>query len=530
LELTKGHAKIVHLVGRHGKATVSMSGDASIERGRQTLDLKLDATGLELDGALRKALPRTARGKWDLLKPSGVADVAMTLKTSIGQPAATGTAIHGTDYHLTIRPRNVSTLYKHFPYPLTNVSGLVTVVPGRMTLKGVRGLAGRATVALDGEVVDTPAGERGSLVVHTAPVRIDERLLAAMPVGLVEMLRLQPGGTAKLDLKQLVIRRDAPPATQPTTRPAGAAATGTNIAWSWDGVITLRDAVMDLGFGGREITGKIEGAMGSEGPAEALYARAKIDLDRIVVNGRRLLNVTGALNKLARSPTLRVDDLSGRVDRDGRRVRSDEQRVAGFAEYRFAKSPRYGVRVSVSKVSLNEFLNAGVKDPAKRHDIRGMLTGTLQMVAAPGDRASRRATGKLHISDARIVRLPVMMGLLHVVYLSLPSDSAFHTADMEYTLRGDEMIFREIHLQGSAMSMLGAGRMNMKTKKLRLTFLTGPPHKLPRLVGLTEFLEGVSTGLMTVHVTGTLDKPKTRTEPLGRVDKALREIFNPEQK
>ncbi len=99
---------------------------------------------------------------------------------------------------------------------------------------------------------------------------------------------------------------------------------------------------------------------------------------------------------------------------------------------------------------------------------------------------------------------------------------------MDYYLRGGKLVFREIHLLGSALSMLGAGTMNVKTKRLRLTFLTGPPRQLPRLEALIELLEGNSTGLMTVRVTGTLDKPRTRTAPFRDVDKTMQEIFYPE--
>ena len=128
-----------------------------------------------------------------------------------------------------------------------------------------------------------------------------------------------------------------------------------------------------------------------------------------------------------------------------------------------------------------------------------------------------------------MMKLPVVLGFLNVFYLALPGESAFHTADVDYYLRGNKLVFREIHLQGAALSMLGAGTMHMKTRKLRLTFLTGPPAKLPRLKALSEFLEGLSGGLMTVRVTGTLEKPKTRTAPFRDVDTTMREIFRPDQ-
>ncbi len=541
LTLTRGKAVIHHLVGAHGRAKVSISGKTLLEAGRQVLDLELDATELSLDAELRRSLPAAARRWWELLDPAGVADVVLTLRTTLtppkprtaktrpSPPAGTSSRPAGRPaYHLLVRPRDMRILYRHFPYLLRKVTGTVEIVPGKMTLTGVKALAeGDAAVALDGEVLVAGGREHADLKVTTAPVAIDRRLLDALPGGLVGALRLVAGGTAELDLDELRVWRAAPAASRPAGRgapasaPARAAATrpARQLAWRSSGAITLRDAAMDLGFGGKRVTGTIRGRMGCAGPPETLQASAGVTLSDFVVGSRRLGKITAAVHKDARSPTLDISDLTGQTFGG---------LVAGFAKVRLVEPRRYVLSLSVENISLKQFLDAGRKDARRGYDVAGLLTGKLQMTAVPGDDASRRASGELHITKAKLYRLPVLLGFLHVVFLTLPGESAFDSADVDYYLRGRTLVFREIHLGGPALSMLGAGTMDMKTERLKLTFLTGPPRKLPRLAALSEFLEGLTIGLSTVRVTGTLNNPKTRSTPFRDVDKTLREIHNPE--
>ena len=187
------------------------------------------------------------------------------------------------------------------------------------------------------------------------------------------------------------------------------------------------------------------------------------------------------MNKTAGSTMLKIDKISGKAFGG---------RVAGFAEVRLAEPAKYGFSLSVENIDLAEFLKAEVKAPKQAGEIEGLLDGNIQLNVTPGANGSRRATGQLNISKAKLYRLPVLLGFLQVVNLALPADSAFHTGRIDYYLENDKLVFREIYLQGTALSMLGAGKMDMKSRKMNLTFLTGPPRKLPRLSALSEVLEG----------------------------------------
>ena len=544
LIVTPQGVAIEHLTGRHGRGKINLLKSNIVVRGpSRALHLRVEATGLELDEELRDALPDTARRGWDVVDPKGTANVTLDIRATLpaeGSAAASGPASRpatrpaggeDVDYRLVILPRDLGITYRDFPYPLRRVKGEVVIVPGLVTLKDLSGWAGSAKVALTGTIKTTAGAELANVKIDTGEVKIDKQLLSAMPAELVQILGLKPGGTMSLALSRLVVRPKASPRGSPaatTRRAAGAARTAKAaptakrrdrpFAWEWVGRIVLNDANLDLGLGGKQFTGYIEGEMSCAGPARTLRAKADVVMAGLKVGSGRLGKFTARLAKDPRSPILRIEKISGRVFGG---------LVAGFAEVDLGSPRKHGISLSVEKVDLAKLLAAIDKDAARRPDMKGVLTGNLQLTATTGKPASRKATGKLHITRAKLYRLPILLGFLHVINLTLPGDSAFNAADVEYYLKGDRLVFRKLYLQGSALSMLGAGTMEMKTKKLNLTFLVGPARELPASP-VREFLEGIASQLVTIRVTGTLAKPKVRTVPLRNLDATLQELYNPE--
>ncbi len=158
----------------------------------------------------------------------------------------------------------------------------------------------------------------------------------------------------------------------------------------------------------------------------------------------------------------------------------------------------------------------------------GQLDGRIELTETAGRIESRQASGVLRISGAELYKLPVLLDLLTVVFLSLPHDAAFTEGEFIYYLRGETLVFTEIYLRGRQISLVGSGSMNMKTKELKMTFLAGPPGALPRISGLAdELLTGIIREIAEIRVTGTLKNPKTRTVPFRGLEKVLNELLRP---
>ncbi|MDY7010891.1 MAG: AsmA-like C-terminal region-containing protein [Planctomycetota bacterium] len=506
--ITREKVTIHRLVGWRGRANINITGSVPVRQDARGADLVIEATDLSLDSALRQALPAGGKRGWDLLAPSGTANVTMRLFGSVKTETAPAGTTHPStpswSYRLIVLPRDMQIKCHHFPYPLKLTGGTAIVKPDAMTLDSLSGLAGDAKVVLDGRVSLTAGNEQTDLRVRTGAIALDKQFLSAMPKDLAEAMQLHPGGTVELQLKNFQLRRQ--------DGPKG------GFAWRWSGKVIFTDVVTDLGMGAKQISGWVEGEMACDGPAEKLTAEANVFMGALQVGPRRLEKITAGLHKTAKSPMLKIDKISGQVFGG---------RVAGFAQVRLDKPAKYGLSLSVENIDLAEFLKSEAKDPGQSREVSGVLAGNIQLTAAVGDRASRRATGRLRIEQAKMYRLPILLGFLHVVNLTLPTESAFHTGQIDYYLEGGTLVFREIHLQGSALSMLGAGNMDMKSGKMNLTFLTGPPRKLPRLAALSEVLEGIASQLMTVRVTGTLDKPRVKTTAFRGLDATMRELLEP---
>jgi len=522
---------VERLVGRRGPARIAVAGHIRLRGGGRS-DLHVNATSLAMDAELRKALPAAAQHWWDEFQPAGRADVTADLTRSLpphraAAPAATAPATSPATasapapdgrwkYRLRIRPRDMRIRYRGFPYPLHHVNGLVEVDAKRMAMQEITARAGNAPVALSG-VVTTAAGRpRGDLAITSGPVAIDNQLLAAMGEHLVSALRLKPGGTVSLDLSSLTVGPGACPMPETATAPAtGPAPT---MPWAWTGRIAFRDAVVAMGFGAKRVTGAVAGTMCCPSRRRYLGADARITLDTLTMGGRKLTDVAGTITKEPASAVLKVGGITSKVCGG---------RMAGFAEVSFAEPVKYGMNLSVEDVDLPTFLSAGQPDKARNLDVKGAMSGTLQMMAVEGRADSLRAKGRLRIVRGKLYKLPVLLGVLQLISLTLPSDAAFHDADVAYIIRGDEMVFQEINLRGSALSMVGAGTMDLKTHKLGLIFVAGPPPKLPRIGGLSEVLEGLASILTTWRVTGTVAEPRIRQVPLHDLGETLRQLHEP---
>ena len=182
-----------------GRSNISIAGRLPVSADAPVADLVVEATDLSLDADLRDALSADALKAWDMLQPSGQANVTFRLigapKTRTAPSDASGSS---SSYRLIIHPRDMRVKYRHFPYPLKLVSGVVVVDPKSMKLDSITGLAGDVKILLDGLVSMSSTGEQADLSISTGAIAMDRQFLDAVPEELVEAMRLSPGGTVEL--------------------------------------------------------------------------------------------------------------------------------------------------------------------------------------------------------------------------------------------------------------------------------------------------------------------------------------------
>lgn len=521
----QGDRAIVELRGRHDRTPVRADGLIYFREGGVGVDLTVGATGLVFDDELFDALSPPLRKVWRQLSPSGTGDVTVTVTRNAPDGAG------ADDYRFELNARDMEITYVGFPYTFKGLTGRAVAVPGRIELRNMTFSDGDVRGTIEGVITSAENTDRGELSIAARNLPVDETLLSAMPAELDPLLqRVRTGGTVDLALESVRFTRTPPqapttaPATRPATAPGDGATTrptglGSLASWAMRGRVDATDVVMDVGLGYKTLTGSVDGTASKDDEGMAIDAR--VALDSVRVGAQRLTDLRGRMTKTAASARIRIDDLN---------VAASGGQLTGLAEIELSEPPRFGLRLSTTRgIDLQKMFSAAVEDPEKAAEVKGVLEGTLQYTASMGDASTRQAAGVLRISEAKLYRLPVLLELLHVIYLSLPGDSAFTDAYVQYHLRGDSLLFREIHLDGPALSLVGSGTLDLDTRALRLTFLSGPPGKLPRLEGLpSELLEGIVREIAEIRVTGTVSKPKMRTVSLPSLEDVIRRLVRPD--
>ncbi len=514
------------LRGVHRKTPITINGQVFLQQEELGVDLRVEAKDVRLDRELFEALPSEFKDVWRTLRPGGRADVAVSVQYKVPSQA------EKVDYQLDINATDAEMTYQDFPYTLRGLSGHIVATPTRIVLDGLKAREGKMSAALNGFILLGDRRDKAVLSIHAKNVPIDKALIGALPKEMSSLTkRFRYGGTLDIDLKKLsLVRAHAVPVSQPataaTTRPSR---TGSQFEWSIERVkpddkdeppssIVLKDAIIDFGFGDKTLSGRISGT--ASRTAKGLGIDAKVTFGEIVVGQRKLCDVSGRMVKSPAGKIIQIKDLIGKVHKG---------KFAGFAQIELTDPLQYGVRLSVADVDVNDLFNAGVKDPSLRTNVRGLLDGNLQLIASTGRKPTRQALGKLWVSKGSLYKMPVFLGLLNVIYLTLPGESAFTDAFVTYRLRDEKLIFDEIHLDGPKLSAVGSGTMEMKTERLKISFLTGPPGKLPRIASLEEMLHGIVREIVEIQVTGTLNKPRMRPVPLRTLDDAIRRLLAPGQ-
>jgi len=500
--------------GRHGGASVQLDGRVGTAKDQLTYDLTLDATAVPMDKDFAQALPKNVRKIWANLNPAGLADMNLRLiwppKTKTSTP----------DFRLLLNARNMQIRYKEFPYTFRGVTGKALVTPGRVELIDMHAAHGKMTAAIGGVITTDQAGCDVEMKISAKNLPVDEELLAAIPPDILPLAkRVKPGGYCDMEIDKFTFKRAAA-ASQPASRTAtqpGEADKTVPVQWNADGKLAFRDVSLDFGFGPRVLTGSITGQAGQNG--QKLGIDALVKLKTLALKHRNIIDVQGRLTKHPAGDVLQIDGITGKAHGG---------RVAGTATIRMGKQVHYGMSLAVDNIDMAELVNADQPDRTKWSKVSGRLAGRLDLSVTAGPKPDRQAIGSLTISRAKMYKLPVILGLLNVIYLTVPGESAFNSGVIKYHLKNDTLLFREIFLTGNTLSVLGSGTLNMKTDALKLTFLTAPPGKLPRLSGVTDdVLRALSKELVEIRVKGTLKEPEMETVNLRSIHRIIRRLFTP---
>jgi hypothetical protein len=185
-----GQLTIRHAEGFNGNTTLRAEGTLAVaDPAVAPLDLRLDLLHLELDRRLREQTPAEYAELWDVFQPRGHVDAYLRLvRHRPAGPMGLGA---------TVLCRDVSTGYRHFPYPLQHLSGQLTLEKQRLTVD-LRGLIGEKPARLQGTIDHPGADAVVRLNIAADAIPIDATFLAALPLDVRRVVeRFHPTGSVK---------------------------------------------------------------------------------------------------------------------------------------------------------------------------------------------------------------------------------------------------------------------------------------------------------------------------------------------
>ena len=483
-----GLVKLEDFTAKHGDSTIEAS--AQFVTSGEKLDYVVNVTGRDVafDNKLKSALPAAAQLAFSRFKPAGKADIFAQVTSPI-KPT------EPNDYTIKILPRLASINHADFPYKIANLTGAVVITPDEIAIQNIKFSHDKMTGSVAGIVDISKQRTTGELKLSLQNLQLDKKLLSAMPPSWAKLSKkFKPGGSCSIPNAKFIF-------SEVVTRPGLRTEELSNWDWKMVGKVNFIDANIDVGLGKQPITGSFDGT--TQNAAGKLILKSKVSLARATVGKYSVTNLTGDMSKALTSDVVHLENVLGKVF-DGR--------IAGKASIWIKDDLKYGLRMEFKDVDMQKFVNAGEKDKAKWSKVIGKLSGKVDIVAGAKAGDSRQAVGEIYITKAKMYKLPVILDVLNVIYLTVPGDSAFNRGVISYHLKGDKLFLQEIHLSGQTISVLGSGTLDMKTGKLDLTFLTGQSGKLPRLQNVTdEILRALLKEIVEIRVTGTLKNPKMET-------------------
>lgn len=459
-------------------------------------------------------------GRWlDAFGARGVFDLDATLDTAPGEPARLSAEI---------RPRALAFtrdgLTMDFPSAEGAVSFTAPLGPGAPA--GVAGSIDELTLRSDDWMVTASGPWRSSgetsldLTIGAAASRLDERVQAALPEAVAEVLR------------QLDVRTDGPVRLTDATLRYDVAE-GVEPSLLFDGLIGFERASFEPGLSVTEATGSASVRV-ERRPGLSMHIDLGFFAESLRVAGLRTTNararvVSGQSEGEALIPVFEADAHTGRIAGTARIAPA-----AGGAGLR-----RYEASVRAAGVNFGSLLADLTPRPAEGErpiapgtepasgapaTDRGLVDASLSIEGLVGAPDTRIGRGSATVSGGRVIRLPLLLQLIELSNLQIPSGEPLDEARAAFYIDGDTVTFEDLGVASGAVDIVGRGSLRWSDLGLDLRFTSRSKR---RLLLVSDLLEGLRDELATISVTGTLAEPDFGVEQLTGTRRLLESILGP---
>ncbi len=490
--------------GAHDSTVIQCAGEVNPLGSGWQANLAFDVDNLPLDESLKNALQsQAAHQAWDELRPQGQIDVDVQVMhdTHQSQPVV----------QIEIRPcgRSVSLNLVKFPYRLEEIQGEATYNPGRVEFRNLIAKHNLETYSIERGAWNA-TGDGGWQVLLTS-CNVDRlsphrELLNALPPRLQKTIDIvNPSGTFGVYNSNLSF-----------TKPAGTE----RVAASWDINLDCHQAV----FRGNV---PIQSASGSvrffgRDDSQIAYSAGEMKFDSIVVRDLQLTNVRGPM-WLDSSICFFGEQATQKLGQPPRRITADAYggSLSANVAIQHDTVSNYHVDLLLGGGDLARFNNERLGGP---NELNGTVSGRLALAGSGTSLQSLNGNGELHVVNANIYKLPLLVSMLKVPNLRnrTPDTTAFNRCDMKFKIQGEHIYFDQLNLLGDAVSLYGKGESGFD-RHIDLVFYTLLEPAMP--IPLWKTVAGqVSQQTLQLNVVGTWNNPDVRPNTLPGVSQVLEQI------
>jgi hypothetical protein len=501
--------------GRNDSGRILCHGGWSSRPGSNIpFELNFLAYDLPMEEELRRALPPDARQLWEEIQPSGSLDRAeVRIARAEGQETLDiEVTLHEENNSNALTGQSLRLHPRSFPYWLSDVACDIIYRPGSLQILQASASNGNSRVAVQANCWRTAVDGTWAGVVKWLPhsrVLIDTQLLRALPESVSE-------GLVALDLRGPVSVIGESRFELPRD-PAASMATQ----------FDLRLNLEDVQFGdGKDVDG-IRGEVALRGARDTsqLQALGVVSIDAMSVRGVPVTQLIGPIalsgnefffgaataGRIPAGSTIEptpmsADALSGKLSISGQ-GQLDSGRIAISAQLENAD-----LRLMMQDLGANQVPTDATCQAA------------ISFSGIPANPQTYSGSGKIHLSDAELYRLPTMMRLMRMLSVNPADNVAFHTADINFQIDGDRIPL-QLACEGDVLSLRGGGWTNLR-RELDLELYSYVGRRVPLSSVLTPLLpESRYATFMLVQVTGTLDNPHLERKAFPQLEAMQQQIF-----
>jgi hypothetical protein len=516
LEMLDDHWTFRHFSGTNDTGLVTCNGRLDPTPEGSELALNFSGANVPLEEELRDALSHpNMQQVWNDLRLQGMVNLNAEVHYRTGQPRPT-VVLHA-------EPISESTSIEpvHFPYRLEKLQGTLVYHDGQVTVEKLRGEHGETMLSSAARCTFLPDGSWHLCLEGLAVdrLRLDRELNQALP----ERLRRMAAG----------LNPTGPMNVRGTFEFARGGLPGDPLTSRWD---------LDVGFcqGGLDFGMKLENLNGAlkligDFDGQRFQSRGEMDLDAVSCRNLQVTRVQGPF-------WIDDDEVLFGTDVDRHSVQRTEAAPArpprpltaqlfggtvyGNGWVALGPVPRYELSGTLAQADLSRCAQEMLPG---RQNISGQIMATVNLRGSGRSLNALSGNGSIHLRNADIYELPVMVSLLKILSIREPDRTAFSESDIRFRIEGPHLYFDPINFNGDAISLEGKGEMDFQSA-INLRFRAQLGRNELKLPMVREVLGGASEQIMVIHVEGTLQDPQMRREPFPVVHQAIEEFRSDREK